>query len=198
MVRHDRLIRLAEFLEGLPDQLFDYATFTNVRGKHPLEALKQGGGCGTTACAAGWTPSVFPDLLEFVPHNEYGDRNQLIPRFKGSTSNAAWDTMARPFDTWDTMARLFDISTHDAKHLFHPDVAGLGWKATAKQVADHIRKFSTRRQEQEREEQEVAIRIKAKEEARAEYQAHIIQERERIEREVADRLGKHKAEAVAA
>lgn len=46
-----RLRKLISFLESLPRHKFNFAILREVRG------------CRTVACALGWTPELFPDLV---------------------------------------------------------------------------------------------------------------------------------------
>lgn len=45
----EKLIKLADFLETLPDEKFDFGTYIRETD------------CGTVGCAAGWIPAAFPD-----------------------------------------------------------------------------------------------------------------------------------------
>ena len=58
----ERLLKLADFLQELPKDKFD---FTSV-----VEEYDRENECGTLCCAIGWTPAVFPDLVKWlVPRN---------------------------------------------------------------------------------------------------------------------------------
>jgi len=128
-----RLLKLADFLDQLPRQKFDFARIAHEGHKSMRDALKAGKHrCGTVACAIGWTPVVFPRLVRWVTLN-IGSRDL--------------DVCLRSDDDsidFDAAAQIFDIEYDDACFLFDPGDSRLGDGATPKQVAKHIRKFVKR------------------------------------------------------
>lgn len=52
-----RLEKLADFLYNLPKEKFNFGTLMKKTNSE---------GCGTVCCAIGWTPVVFPKLVEFI------------------------------------------------------------------------------------------------------------------------------------
>lgn len=127
-----RLLRLADFLEKLPRNRFDYSEWVGEdwEGDQDLS-------CGTTACALGWATTI-PSL------RKAGLRLSEV----GSVTDKAH------CDGFEAAAKVFDVTVSDAQFLFQPSVPG--WRAdlseqfdwdspsadaTAKQVAKHIRRF---------------------------------------------------------
>jgi hypothetical protein len=136
-----RLLKLADFLDELPRQKFDFATLVREDGKPVLEALKAGKTeCGTVACAIGWTPAVFPRLAKWGEvRGFFGVRKIVLP-----TDAAARDKSSREALIL-TAAKLFGLSEDDTDTLFVPDYyerrGRLRNNATPKRVAKHIRRF---------------------------------------------------------
>lgn len=117
-----RLLKLASFLRKLPPERFDFGVVV----KHETS-------CGTVGCAMGWTPAVFPDLVEWTKDEE------------------AWPLTltktGKPTD-YDTLAsEIFEIGEDDAFSLFTPFNQGcigltrLPSDATPSQVADLIEEY---------------------------------------------------------
>jgi hypothetical protein len=52
-----RLEKLADFLDKLPREKFNFADLVSEIDKK---------GCGTVCCAIGWTPKVLPHLVKFT------------------------------------------------------------------------------------------------------------------------------------
>jgi hypothetical protein len=133
-----RLNRLADFLDTLPDKLFDFRQYINVGENRPEKALEVGGGCGTTACAVGWAPAVFPSLLKwdleagevcYRGENRLGDDDGSLDR-----------------ESHHTAMDFFGLSDMEATWLFVPrglwESSGrLSGDASPRRVAAHIRKF---------------------------------------------------------
>lgn len=62
-VQANRLVKLANFLENLPDEMWDYSVI-RTQDKRVCKTDKATKiSCGTTACAIGWTPNVFPEHI---------------------------------------------------------------------------------------------------------------------------------------
>lgn len=55
--RYDLLLQLADFLEKLSPERFDYGVWVGETWKGDPDLS-----CGTTACAAGWACVIFPEL----------------------------------------------------------------------------------------------------------------------------------------
>lgn len=127
-----QLLKLADFLDTLPRQKFDFAVVAHQHGKPMRAALKAGKtACGTVACALGWTPAVWPRALRWHPHKSI----VLEIRFKDGMQ----------LSTFDTAALWFDITREATEYLFDPSVNSL-WRATPKRVARHIRRWVRKQQ----------------------------------------------------
>lgn len=125
-----RLRRLADFLDTLPVEKFNFNNFLSVRGLPPAQALAAGSNkCGTTACAIGWLPAIDPE-------NWAWDDQLIWPDI--------WELNYKPdphAGLFDAAAQYFEITTEESLHLFDPVDSHLGPSATPIDVADHIRTF---------------------------------------------------------
>jgi len=118
-----RLLKLAAFLEALPENKFYFGT-TLQKVEH---------NCPTVACAIGWTPVVFPKLTK-----RFGVGRKIETSGSG-VGNRYYSELARD---------LFDISQRDAEMLFSPqweptELTVLSNDATPSAVAANIRLFLT-------------------------------------------------------
>lgn len=124
-MRADLLIELANYLDTVPENRFNYATWTsNDWNKDPHT-------CGTTACALGWATQIpsFKKLgLRFTPYGNV------------STSMTA-DGYESAGDPTEVAAGIFEITIRDAHYLFNPYTNWLGVRSSPARVADHIRRF---------------------------------------------------------
>lgn len=128
-----RLLALADFLEGLPPEHFDYSRWLGWSEKHDP-------GCGTTGCAVGWA-AMMPEFqaLGFGLSPVTADR-PAIERFK--TPDRAYASPLRFAE------ELFDLDDRDVSELFYPEhwSEWLGedapsCDATPAEVAAHIRRW---------------------------------------------------------
>jgi hypothetical protein len=131
-----RLNRLASFMETLPEKLFDFNDYLRLGEKPPMDALEAGGGCGTTACAVGWAPAVFPTLLKW-------DMESREVCYRGS-KRLDTDYLSR--ESHKTAMDFFGLTDGETVYLFTPrrpwqQDGRLPSDATAKQLAAHIRAF---------------------------------------------------------
>lgn len=117
-----RLQKLADFLRKLPPERFHF-------GKVVIHETS----CGTIGCAMGWTPAVFPELVEWS-------------KGKG-TYPLTYCPNGGPVDYDDLASTIFDIDRDDAFCLFTPehqnelDMDDLPVNATPSQVADLIEEY---------------------------------------------------------
>lgn len=130
----ERLLKMAGFLEALPPHKFDFDTYVRVGRKHPAEALAAPEEhCGTTACAVGWMPAIFPDEFEWkalsLPWS-----TDVLPSPIGS-SCVSWRYVEVE------IRNFLDITTWQYDFLFVPDSSRLNADASAIEVAQHIREF---------------------------------------------------------
>lgn len=107
-----RLLKLAHFLYNLDESKFNLEQIVSknngkTNGAKIVDLQNQS--CGTTACAVGWCPRVFPDNARWVDAvcgpNEVG-----IVMFNGD-EGTEWLLSA---------ARFFGISVEEAEYLFMP------------------------------------------------------------------------------
>lgn len=117
-----RLLQLAAFLRKLPPERFDFG-----------KVVEHATPCGTIGCAMGWTPAVFPELVEWTKEEE--------------TWPLTLVETGQPTD-YDALASvIFEIDEDDAFSLFTPlNQLHLGLKriesdATPSQVADLIEQY---------------------------------------------------------
>jgi hypothetical protein len=139
----ERLLKLADGLETLPDKVWDYRRIMKRGTKSPKDALLAGGGCGTVGCAVGWSPAFFPELT-WTEH--------MLVTFADREQDDA--------DSFETIRKFFELHSEETELLFEPHVNRkdevdedegnwedrlgtdqLPWDVTAKDVARHIRKF---------------------------------------------------------
>ncbi len=132
----ERLLRLADFLETLPEGRFDYSVWS--RGCEPGVQLEiVGGACGTTGCALGWATAIpeFQELGLYLDHTG-------TPNLKGRPET----------ESWKVTKEIFDLTMVEHDYLFYPECsppAGLRLllprgpldEANVFEVAAHIRKF---------------------------------------------------------
>lgn len=118
----ERLLKLASFLRKLPPERFDFGKV--VQHETPR--------CGTIGCAIGWTPAVFPDLVEWSKVHADGLKLNQDP------SLHYYEEIA---------GDLFGMDYCDAMDLFTPmnqrqlGLKNLDWDATPYQVADLIEQY---------------------------------------------------------
>lgn len=130
-----RLLKLADFLDTLPRQKFDYSVFTRQGGKPMREALKAGKtDCGTAGCAVGWMPVVFPRAVCWLDK----------PTWKSDLTVALRSD--HDITHMEVAEQYFGLDEREALCLFDPFNNDLSPEATPKQVARHIRKFVARKQ----------------------------------------------------
>lgn len=138
-----RLLKLADFLQQLPPQKFNFSSFTQRGDKPMLEALEaRRSNCGTTACAIGWMPAVFPRTVCWIGVDKPGYELQVALRDGARKRDPFWGTRER-LKNFDVAERFFGLSRKEVHTLFNPDENSdsLSSNATAKQVAAHIKRF---------------------------------------------------------
>lgn len=126
-IHKERLLQLADFLETLPPERFDYGTFG-------FESPK----CGTVACAFGWAPGVFPDLISWTEKESVCCPGNFHFGFRVKRGDAWVETHEE-----DAGRTLFGLDGEQFDYLFLPDCGDnyLSDDASAKEVAAHIRSF---------------------------------------------------------
>ena len=136
-----RLRKLADFLDKVPEYEFDYSTWSKGNlfkywGEGYINAFmkRKITTCGTTACALGWAATM-----------PYFNRLGLSPTVTGTPmcSDKSGTVRIGPFES---AVKIFGLDFMEARFLFSPDADHDGRhspraRASAKEVANHIRKF---------------------------------------------------------
>lgn len=132
----ERLLKLAEFLDELPPAKFDFC--------YVIGAWDHATQCGSVCCAMGWTPRVFPELVQWrrCPEQWYTHEN-------------AWTISSGGSIGYGYVAeKIFEISLAEAEDLFSPTnrlpwlPEGVPDDAAPSEVADSIRRFIAWKEEQ--------------------------------------------------
>ncbi len=134
----ERMLRLAEFLDLLPRERFD---FSITREEYSAEDAEAGETvCGTVGCAIGWCPNALPELCTVT--NGSKDPGTFAPVFavRGEQLDAAYD--------WARVGeKLFEITYNDSHALFTPwqnaphDGSYLTGRASPKDVSRRLRRY---------------------------------------------------------
>lgn len=111
-----RLTKLANFLEKLEPEKFDYGHFVREHADN----------CGTVCCAAGWLPKVDPENWEW---------------YKPSLKSSAHIRLKHMlhFNTFDALSLYFDISLEVGRGIFLDAAAYFHLGINAKDMAKLIR-----------------------------------------------------------
>lgn len=115
----ERLLQLADLLDTLPPEKFDYQFYVGKDWDGVSDIIS----CGTTACGIGWAT-----ILPNIPPVKMNRTNAESLRINGKWA-----------DDW--VSDIFDITFDEISKLFYYLTSGLSKNATAKQLAEHIRKF---------------------------------------------------------
>lgn len=126
-INWDGLLRLANFIEALRPEQWDYSTLGETRS------------CGTVGCAIGWA-CLMPEAKEKGVEMK---QSRWDIEFDSPCLTLFVDGSEASFS--NAAHRLFGLSRNQAQHLFMPGeydgASGLPDDATAAQVAAHIRNF---------------------------------------------------------
>lgn len=155
----DRFDRLAAFLDTLDDREFDFRKIvTSFRGDLWDKSL-----CGTTCCALGWLPKAFPKEFEWcgpritpgLPTIRRKDEKSFhvglhacLSFFNITIEEAVrlfvpWEEARDDVDEWADLPRTPEPAAADAMRRRHGYLLA---SASAREVATHIRKFTSERQ----------------------------------------------------
>lgn len=115
----ERLLKLAEKLDTVPEDRFDLSSWADDRFMP--------GDCGTTACAVGWACTI-PEFNEAGLRLVYSPSGPF-PQFVTSEVNYQWFTAAEKF---------FDLNFGEADYLFS-SMCYVGADRTPSGVAGRIR-----------------------------------------------------------
>lgn len=121
-----RLLKLAEFLETVPRDRFDYSKWASSEwgGKKDLS-------CGTTACALGWATAM--PMFQKIGLKLTRDEDGYV---------FVVDSSGR--EGFKAAEAAFDVTWQASAYLFDPYYSKLGLHASPKAVAAHIRAFVER------------------------------------------------------
>lgn len=134
----NRLLKLADFLDKLPKNRFDYCTWVgdDWEGKKDLS-------CGTTACALGWATTIpaFRKLgLRMIRYNS-GAGGVCLKKQEHNIIDSYDDFVY----SLAAGKKIFGLDDIEFEYIFVPADYNFdkkpGNNATPKQVAKHIRKF---------------------------------------------------------
>lgn len=143
-----RLLKLAAFLDTVPDKQFDYLWWgTGVTARRAAH-------CGTTGCALGWAAQM-PMFKELglrlrVPRNadpiRVEDRDVPDRTIEVLPARIELKVARRvTFYGSDVGCILFDLTDEEATYLFMPNSCGNENQFTARQVATKIRQWALER-----------------------------------------------------
>jgi hypothetical protein len=123
----DRLLLLADFLDQLPPERFDFRHWVGSDWEGDPELS-----CGTTACALGWATTI-PEFRKL-------GLSMCKPR---EEDLRGYVTLNGRQDSWAAGKEIFGIGAASFDYLFipHGGEDGLEEEASAKQVAARIRRF---------------------------------------------------------
>ena len=111
-----RLLKLADFLETVPENQFDMNVWVHLGNKTSL------GDCGTAGCALGWATKIFPEL------------KITSDSFVVLTSNPCVDTL-------DAAQVFFEIDGRTSAQLF----LSSKYNITPQDVSNRIRQIVSER-----------------------------------------------------
>lgn len=134
-----RLMKLARFIHALPENKFGFASLVKGKDK-PRKELD----CGSTACAIGWCPILWPKEVEYVNGARFGEDYAVLP--KNADPQSVYDCIGA------TAEHLFALDADEASALFHPysqsgfpELTRLTGSASSKSVAQNIAMFVSKR-----------------------------------------------------
>lgn len=122
-----RMLRLARFLDNLPEDKFNIMFFLEEHVKKPPTRKDvEDHVCKTVACAIGWSPVVFPKLLKYKP--DRGNSFDIILRDKPKRTN------------FDAIETVLNLTKSESTSLFA--YSGYAYtRPTTTDVANKLRKF---------------------------------------------------------
>ena len=116
-MRKDRLKKLADFLDKLPTEKWDFSTIATGNTT-----------CPSAACAIGWLPTIFPKSNIKLCRDESRSYWNLDVFYKGRLNFAA-------------ATMFFDIPLTIALSLFDPEHYSTGDSTTSEMVSKKIRHY---------------------------------------------------------
>lgn len=141
-VYRKRLLALADFLDELDPNRFDYKVWVGYNGQMTWEdGMEAFQDCGTTACALGWACTM-PKFRKLGL-----DLNSGVPTLKGV--QGAFPAAANLFGLTDAESYyLFEPSNYPPRAAASALSKGPSGLSTPKDVAAHLRKFADWKWEQ--------------------------------------------------
>jgi hypothetical protein len=132
MINYERLLKLADYIEKVPTHTYG----EKVTGKQfNFDVVRVQEGCGTMACAMGYTPEVFPEEIGLTMS---GGNSRPIFHQTGASSILG---IARDFFGIQKTSDIYALFFSD-EQWYHPaKLDFLRADATGAQVAQNIRKF---------------------------------------------------------
>lgn len=142
LVSKNRLLKLADFLEKLPPERFNYAHWVGLDWKGDPNLS-----CGTTACALGWATTI--PSLQKAGLTLHQPREACGAGFVALCGEEPPNYLTENSISEMAAMRVFGLTSEEATFLFYPytDMDGHespNQDASAKVVAKHIRRFCRR------------------------------------------------------
>lgn len=146
-----RLRKLADFLDKMPKEKFDFSVVAIEEGKPMLQALRAGAvHCGTVACGMGWMPAAFPRQIKW---QQVGASERLLDiALREPTGDSERDTES-VFGAFYVAQEFFGITGVESWYLFNPggherQRNRLSVNARPQALARHIRRFADRKEKE--------------------------------------------------
>lgn len=123
--QRERFFQLIKFLERLPKKKFNFG--------HVVESVDENN-CGSVCCAIGWTPALFPDLVQW-------NGKSRTPWALSTNGNWAYypDVASELFGIDPSIAG--DLFTPEDQGFIHPELGCVYEDESPKRVASVMRKF---------------------------------------------------------
>ena len=149
MIHFDRLLKLADFLDTVPPEKFDFDVWCNggrgeVGGRVEVPDLNV---CGTTACALGWATAI-PEFQKLgIKLDMCSSQFPCVTTLSDSRKRDSWsNALAAARDVFGLGAEdVSELFTSEGYHEYYDDVEH-GWDyeypdLSVKDVATHIRQW---------------------------------------------------------
>lgn len=136
MIQAARLLRLADFLDALPEDRFSFDVWASYDWTDSQ--------CGTSACALGWATTI-PEFralglcMKVDPAEEW--KSPVLDTCTKPTWEATCDATREIFGLDKEMTQYLFVANNGEDHGYGPQLFD---DATASEVADHIREFVAR------------------------------------------------------
>ena len=144
-IYRNRLLKLADFLDTVPPERFDYARWVGESWQGDPDLS-----CGTTACALGWA-STIPEFRKLGLRLKKNNWDLFNPTYVGLDTETDEDLADKSsyLLTLEASKYIFGLSNQETNELFTPEGYAMYYRksfnsasdATASDVAQHIRNF---------------------------------------------------------